>query len=641
MEKILILIINLFIIIININKSSSLDITFIIDFNSRINYNASECGGSIDVDTFSLDYFFQNNSKQFPPCQSFEDVGDRIRQFSLKSFQNVSLFLNIKPYDWKNQVIVVSSAIGKIPSFCHFSISMIGKSYNDNSYYITIEGRSEFIGYNFTNDMICYNNYNSNDNDINYSSTNYNLSPPPPLSSSSQILLPRMIINNIKFIKWGYPIILIYQNNEISTKPSITIEFNNIITDSSNVFLVSAVGNRYQPINFVIRNSIFSNISNNNHTTLIWVLDNVWIDNCKFNNISISMPIVVKMDGILSISNSDFNYVSIINQDSLLYNQNQYIELNNINVNDSSFSSFLYQRYTPIVNSPIESQTIKNINKTNIIKNVKFIKNILTKPIPTPHGVISNYITGLFVIDGDVDSVPTNKSINNIHVEFSNVSIESFNQIDDNSKNLLETYNIHTLKILNNIKITQPNQLKVLIFTNDTIIDINNTFNNNNNNNNILTILEIFCKGNNNLINIEINDVGGESSDINNNLRKYCTNCNLNYIIVPNSKEKNDGGGNSDDFRKILIIPIVLGGMVFLSLLIGIIIFRKRVAKRFGKSDYYDSNNYINNNISYNNNNNINNNGVDMDRMDFGNIDNLNKLSDENIEVVGEIVSDH
>ncbi|EAL68335.1 hypothetical protein DDB_G0278325 [Dictyostelium discoideum AX4] len=610
MDKIIILIINLLIIvIIKINKCNSLDITFLIDFNSRFHYDKSECGGSIEVDTSRLDNFFQENYLIYPPCKSFDDVGDRIRQLSLKSYENVSLFINIKPYDWKNQEIT-SNGIKIIPSFCHFSISMTddqnNKNNNNEDYLITIQGRSEFIGYNFTNDMICYDNKNNNKNPN------------------------RMILKNLKFKKWGYPIIVIYQDLKKLKKPTINIEFSNIKTDESNVFLVSVNGNKNQAINFIIENCTFSNILNENHTTLIWVQDNnnIWIDKCKFDNINISMALIVNLNGILSIKNTDFNMITIKNQDPILFNQNQYIELNNINVNGSSFRSFCVQGYR-------ESQTINNINKTNIIRNINFIKNTNTilKPILDQDDIL----TGLIIINGDVASdsgsgsgaPPTNKSINNLKVEITNVSIENFNQINDNTKNLIVTFNIHTLTI-NNIKISKPNQFKSSIFTNDTIIIINNS-------NSILSS-NIFCEGINNLINIEINENysinSGENNNnnnnnyLNNNLKKYCKNCTLNYITILNKNNKsnnnnyknnnnnnNKKNNSDDDFKKILIIPIVLGGMVFLSLFIGIIIFRKRVAKRFGKNDNYDGGNSNN----YN----------DIDRLDFGNIDNFGKLENE------------
>ncbi|KAN0023798.1 hypothetical protein ACTFIV_008185 [Dictyostelium citrinum] len=365
----------------------------------------------------------------------------------------------------------------------------------------------------------------------------------------------------------------------------------------------------------VINSSSFFNCFGNINTTIS-------IKNCNFSNINSSRnSFILIYEGRTTINNCIFQN-SFLNTSFLIDYGGD-----NIVLNDCKFINITMSYYSLLFFSATNT-LLKNINVEKCNLNDLFLKLKTTREM-NQFNFNQTFIELLFndnyfsnpslneakslinYIQFDQDF--TNETIGEINITFNNFQITNSNKIDNGINLLTISFNFSNhINIINST--INSNQFNNLINTNYSIIEINNTIFLNvgggNGGDSSYENSKLIIGLNNTIL---INDNILNSDDLIRNIKNGCTNC----TIIINTKLKND---DNYDFKKFDIIPTVLVPSIVLLVFIILLIFRNNLKKIFKKNNNKNNNNNINNNrdlgattdvIGSNSQREINNNSLD------------------------------
>ncbi|KAN0023795.1 hypothetical protein ACTFIV_008182 [Dictyostelium citrinum] len=495
-----------------------------IDLNSKVTYDRYECG---------LDYL------NFPPCKSFTDAGVRSRHISFNNSIAIPLIFELINFDWKNEIITKNIEIGVIKNYCFFEIRVK----NEPDAFISIDG-SNNGNYSFFQYQTPY-----------YSSQceNFNMS-------------VGLKLKNILFIDWNFDqIISLESTNYYYNGKKISVYFQSIIVESiRNVFLSS-----YSYSNdLIIDSCIFSNWNRKVNSFYIILTNSLILNNTTFKNIISDFPLYYTMSSNHTITNCLFNNITIYNGSPFLNTISSGLSMDNITITNCVFSVFIRNNI----------QSVYNGYETIYLNNINLIRNNLFKSFKVIF--IPEYTSFLnFVYDNiDNEKVVLDIILNNF----------SFIDNINDRENLSYSYNFLNTRFVRNINFTNipiPN-----IFT--TSLSSINAFININNGTSFQS--KIILKGSNNIIYYQ-NNKQNISNSFYNNIKNNCFNCTVYPILKNNFNITNDNYNQDDSnnilknnenqkFKKILILPIVLGSIIIiLSIGFVILIKKKKINNIFKK----------------------------------------------------------
>ncbi|KAN0019147.1 hypothetical protein ACTFIU_002349 [Dictyostelium citrinum] len=341
----------------------------------------------------------------------------------------------------------------------------------------------------------------------------------------------------------------------------------------------------------VINSSSFFNCFGNINTTIL-------INNCDFSNINSSRnSFILIYEGSTTINNCIFQN-SYLNTSFLIDYGGDNIVLNDckfINITMSYYSLLFFSATNTLLKKVnvekcklndlfLKLKTTREMNQFQF--NQTFIELLFNDNyFSSPSLNEAHSLINYIQFDQDF----TNETIGEINITFNNFQITNSNKID-NGINLL-TISFNFSNYINIINSTiNSNQFNNIINTNYSIIEINNTIFSNSGGNggdSSYKSSKLIIGLNNTIL---INDDLFNSDDLIRNIKNGCNNC----TIILNTKLIND---DKNDFKKLDIIPTVLVPSIVIIVTLILIIFRNNIKKRFKniKNKNNNNNNIINN----------------------------------------------
>ncbi|KAN0019143.1 hypothetical protein ACTFIU_002345 [Dictyostelium citrinum] len=497
-----------------------------IDLNSNITYDRNECG---------LDYL------NFPPCKSFTDAGVRSRYISFNNSIAIPLTFELINFDWKNQIITNNIEIGVIKNYCFFEIRVK----NEPDAFISIDGS----------------------NNGNYSFFQYQT---PYYSSQCENfnMTVGLKLKNIKFVDWNFDqIISLETTNYYYNGKIISVYFQSIIVESiRNAFISS---DSYSN-GLIIDSCIFSNWNRKVNSFYILLTNSLILNNTTFKNIISDFPLYYTMSSNHTNTNCLFNNITIYNGSPFLNTISSGLSMDNITITNCVFSVFIRNNI----------QSVYDGYETIYLNNINLIRNNLFKSFKVIF--IPEYTSFLNFVYDNIDN-------ENVVLD---IILNNFSFIDNinDRENLSYSYNFLNTRFVRNINFTNiqiPN-----IFT--TSLSSINSFINIDNGTSFQS--KIILKGSNNIIYYQ-NNKQTISNSFYNNINNNCFNCTVYPILKNNFNNTNDNYNQDDSnyilknnknqtFKKILILPIVLGSIIIiLSIGFVILIKTKKIYNIFQKEN--------------------------------------------------------
>ncbi|KAN0044775.1 hypothetical protein ACTA71_006298 [Dictyostelium dimigraforme] len=525
------------------------EITIKIDFLSNIDYQNVDCGCSI----------IEEDSKQYPPCKTFYDAGERSRQLfennsNLNQMSLVLLILNLDPNKTPPTInLIGEKTFGDLKYYCSFNIDFQdtnGNKIEENENIkkkplLIIDGKSvsrSFIKYvGFENNTLCNKKLIS--------------------------------INNLLFKDWGSTLVF---SNSLLNKPYHSLDFfYSSITTIGSFKIVESVEANYTegdlPANFIFKDCHFTNVTNQYQTPLFYMY---------YNNISLVDTIIDNMKLVYSpffltmstfvMENSIINNVEVLSNDDLpIINMNGFvIQFYNLQFSNNKISTFFKGYFPKRPSQPRDP---------NIFKNCLFNNNIIST---SPNSFI---MISLFQI------------MDSIYLSFEN-SLFLNNTINGN-KTFLSIDKSYHIKFNNS---TISNQFSSGVIIDNGFIDLKS-------NSRINTLTTI--KGKYNLITVDKESASLLNLD---KIKKDCFKCN--YIISNLENSDNSDSLNTKNYKihnidkedliKKVIVPVLICS-ISISILVLVIVFRKNI-KSYFKNRYSKNNDNNSGNNSVNNNSNSN-----------------------------------
>lgn len=522
-------IINLIIIVFFIKLIKGLTIT--IDLNSNITYNQYSCG---------LDYL------NFPPCKSFTDAGVRSRYISFNESIPISLVFELINFDWKNDIITNNIEIGEIRKYCFFEIRVK----DEPNAIISIDG-SNYGNYSF----------------FEYQTPYF----PSQCENFNNII--GLKLKNIKFIDWNYDQIISLKTTNFYYPKPILVYFQSIIVESIRNVIFSSVS---YSNGLLIDSCTFSNINRKVNSHNIFSGNSMIITNSTFKNIVSKFSLYYTVNSSHTITNCVFNNITIYNGAPFINTLSSGLLIDNITISNSNFSVLIRNTI----------QTIYNGFGTISLNNIKFIKNNLFKSFQV--FTIPEHTSFLnFVYDNiDYEIVTLDIILNNI------IFIDNINY----KENLPFSFNFLKTRFARNINFTNTQIPKIFtssVYSMNAFINVNNgsSFQS-----------KIILKGSNNIINYQ-NYQENITNSFYNNINNNCFNCTVYPILknnINNSNNTNENYNQTDsnnfeninnndkynnqNFKKIFILPIVLGSIIII-LIIGFVTLLKTKKIKFFKKE--------------------------------------------------------
>ncbi|KAM9975151.1 hypothetical protein ACTFIW_008629 [Dictyostelium discoideum] len=521
------LIINLIIIVFFIKLIKGLTIT--IDLNSNINYNQYSCG---------LDYL------NFPPCKSFTDAGVRSRFISFNESVPISLVFELINFDWRNEIITKNIEIGEIRKYCFFEIRVK----DEPNAIISIDGS----------------------NNGNYSFFEYQ-TPYFPSQCENFNSIIGLKLKNIKFIDWNYDQIISLKTTNFYYPKPILVYFQSIIVESIRNVIFSSVS---YSNGLLIDSCTFSNLNRIVNSHNIFSGNSMIITNSTFKNIVSKFSLYYTVYYNHTITNCVFNNITIYSGAPFINTLSSGLLIDNITISNSNFSVLIRNTIQSIY---INFETIS-------LNNIKFIRNNLFKSFQV---FLIPELTSFFNFEYDnIDN-----EIVTLDIIFNNISfIDNINY----KENLPFSYNFLRTRFARNINFTNTQIPKIFtssVYSMNAFINVNNgsSFQS-----------KIILKGSNNIINYQ-NYQENITNSFYNNINDNCFNCTVYPILknnIDNSNNTNEnynqtdsnnfGSNNNNDnnqkFKKILILPIVLGSIIII-LFIGLVTLLKTKKIKFFKKE--------------------------------------------------------
>ncbi|KAM9995026.1 hypothetical protein ACTFIY_001196 [Dictyostelium cf. discoideum] len=520
-------IINLIIIVFFIKLIKGLTIT--IDLNSNVTYNQVSCG---------LDYL------NFPPCKSFADAGIRSRYISFNESMPISLVFELINFDWRNKIITKNIEIGEIRNYCFFEIRVK----DEPNAIISIDG-SDYGNYSFFEYQTPY-----------FASQCENFNNTIGLK-----------LRNIKFIDWNYNQIISLKTTKYYYPKPILVYFQSIFVESirNEIFSSGSYSNH-----LLIDSCTFSNLNRKVKSHNIFSGNSMIITNSTFKNILSNFSLYNTMNNNHTITNCIFNNITIYNGAPFINTLSSGLLIDNITISNSIFSV--------LIRNTIQSIFI-GFGEISL-NNIKFIRNNLFKSFQV--FLIPEHTSFLNFVYDNIDD-----EIVNLDIILNNISfIDNINF----RENLPFSFNFLKTRFVRNINFT--NTLIPKIFTNS--VYSMNAFINVNNGSSFQS--KIILKGSNNIINYQ-NYQENITNSFYNNINNNCFNCTVYPILKnninnsnntnenfnqtdSNNFENNNDSDNNQNFKKILILPIVLGSIIVI-VIIGFVILLKTKKIKFFKKE--------------------------------------------------------